>query len=490
MTPVRQNVIDEKLAKMIATDFQPFSIVEDRGFIEFTHALNPMYVLPSRKTLSNSTVQRLYEREHSAVKDRVRNATAVCLTTDCWTSRNTTSFMSVTCHYIENYKTVSSLLECFEFSERHTAENLADELRVAKEWEVDKKVVCCSSDNAANITKAIRLLKWSHLPCVAHTINLIVRDSLKVMKSTTDKLTAIVEFFHKSAVAAERLKSTQKQMGVPVLRPKQDCVTRWNSTFHMLKRAMESKDAIVSTLAIMNSNIELLTQEEWLEIKEACAVLEPFDQVTVKISADSYVTASKMIILCKGLQRVTAKLQRDGTVTLEKVIELVNALCASMERRFHRMEFNPILAETTILDPRLKKLAFHDSRAVEEAIQRVTAAARSSLSSQQSQTREEGAQAIEEPCTAVWSFFDQRATGDIERRNPTADAMLEIRSYLEEPLIPRSTDPLSWWETKASVYPRLTKVMTGRLCIVATSVPSERIFSKAGQIITERRKQD
>ncbi|XP_041924031.1 zinc finger BED domain-containing protein 4-like [Alosa sapidissima] len=72
-------------------------------------------------------------------------------------------------------------------------------------------------------------------------------------------------------------------MGVPVLWPKQDCVTRWNSTFHMLKRAVESKDAIVSTLAIMNSNIELLTQEEWLEIKEACAVLEPFDQVTVEI---------------------------------------------------------------------------------------------------------------------------------------------------------------------------------------------------------------
>ena len=51
----------------------------------------------------------------------------------------------------------------------------------------------------------------------------------------------------------------------------------------------------------------------------------------------------------------------------------------------------------------------------------------------------------------------------------------------------RSADPLSWWKNKASVYPRLTKVMTERLCIVATSVPSERVFSKTGQIITERR---
>ncbi|KAK1893683.1 Zinc finger BED domain containing protein 1 [Dissostichus eleginoides] len=89
--------------------------------------------------------------------------------------------------------------------------------------------------------------------------------------------------------------------------------------------------------------------------------------------------------------------------------------------------------------------------------------------------------------SAVWRLVDARATEDIARRNPSADAMLEVRSYLEEPLIPRTADPLSWWESKPSVYPRLVKVMARQLCIVATSVPSERIFSKTGQIITERR---
>lgn len=65
--------------------------------------------------------------------------------------------------------------------------------------------------------------------------------------------------------------------------------------------------------------------------------------------------------------------------------------------------------------------------------------------------------------------------------------MLEVRSYLEEPIFQRNADPLSWWKAKCSVYPRLTHVMARRLCIVATSVPSERISSKAGQIITEWR---
>ncbi|XP_056277169.1 E3 SUMO-protein ligase ZBED1-like [Pseudoliparis swirei] len=307
------------------------------------------------------------------------------------------------------------------------------------------------------------------------------------MKPTVNKVKTIVEFFHRSTTATHKLKSTQLQMGMPELKLKQDCVTRWNSTFHMIKRILQSKDAVISTLAVMNASVDPLSQEEWEVLQEACTVLEPFEQVTVEISADSYVTASKMLILCKGVQRVTAEHQT--RVTTGKVTELVAALCASMDRKFHRIEYNPILSESTVLDPRFKKLAFHDNRAVDEALQRVTAAAARSgqpTSLPEGQEGEEAAEHEEPQASAVWRFFEERASGDTTRRNPSADSILEVRSYLEEPLFQRSADPLSWWETKASVYPRLTCVMARRLCIVATSVP-QRIFSKTGQIITERR---
>lgn len=289
MTPSKQQSIDEELAKMIATDFQPFSIVEDRGFKSFVKTLNPTYTLPSRKTLSQTTIPKLYDTERALWQERVKQAPSVCLTTDCWTSRTTCSFMAVTCHFIENYKMTSCLLDCFEFTDRHTAENLAEELvRVAKEWQVEDKVVCCVSDNAANITKAIKILKWTHHPCLAHTLNLMIRDALKVVKPTVDKVKAVVEFFHKSTVATQRLKSTQCQMGMPELRPKQECATRWNSTFYMLKRILETKDAIISTLALINAPVDALCQEEWELVKEVCTVLQPFEEVTVEISADRY----------------------------------------------------------------------------------------------------------------------------------------------------------------------------------------------------------
>jgi len=56
-----------------------------------------------------------------------------------------------------------------------------------------------------------------------------------------------------------------------------------------------------------------------------------------------------------------------------------------------------------------------------------------------------------------------------------------------EPLIPQTADVLLWWKNNKNVYPRLFQIMKRRLCIMVTSVPCQRIFSKAGQTITEKR---
>lgn len=169
-----------------------------------------------------------------------------------------------------------------------------------------------------------------------------------------------------------------------------------------------------------------------------------------------------MLILCRGLQRVTT--EQLSRITTESVRELVNSLCATMDKKFHRMEYKAVLSQTTILDPCFKKVAFNDNRAVDEALQRITRAASRCGQSSQLQGGHEGeegaARELEEPqASAVWRFFEERASGDTAARNPTADAILEVRSYLEEPLFQRSADPLSWWETKALIYPQLTHVM-------------------------------
>lgn len=66
-------------------------------------------------------------------------------------------------------------------------------------------------------------------------------------------------------------------------------------------------------------------------------------------------------------------------------------------------------------------------------------------------------------------------------------AIAEIKMYSEEANLDRKKDPLIWWSERQRVYPWLSQLAQKYLCICATSVPCERIFSKAGQIVTERR---
>jgi len=65
--------------------------------------------------------------------------------------------------------------------------------------------------------------------------------------------------------------------------------------------------------------------------------------------------------------------------------------------------------------------------------------------------------------------------------------ILELDRYLAEPLLKRTEDPLAWWHERKLLYPRLYLMVCRRLCVVATSVPCERIFSKAGFLLTDRR---
>ncbi|KAJ4919650.1 hypothetical protein JOQ06_027835 [Pogonophryne albipinna] len=77
-------------------------------------------------------------------------------------------------------------------------------------------------------------------------------------------------------------------MGLPELCLKQDCPTRWNSTFYMLKRFYEMKEAVITTLALVNPGLLTLSPEEWEEIKEASDVLKPFEEVTVEVSCERW----------------------------------------------------------------------------------------------------------------------------------------------------------------------------------------------------------
>ena len=52
---------------------------------------------------------------------------------------------------------------------------------------------------------------------------------------------------------------------------------------------------------------------------------------------------------------------------------------------------------------------------------------------------------------------------------------------------PGSVCPLTWWSERKKTFPKLSKIAFNVLTIPATSVPSECIFSKAGEMVNKKR---
>jgi len=196
-----------KVMRMIAVGIQPFSCVEDEGFKELMKEMDPRYKLPSRSHLRDVVLPSQYEELKNKLYVILANVDFLALTTDMWTSRANEGYITITCHFVSNnFKLESEILAKRQLldSTNHTASNIAETMKaVLEDWGVTNKVVCIVTDNDATMVKAFRLLQYKHLPCVPHTINLLVQDILKI-PSIDDILTkckTIVAFFKRSQVA-------------------------------------------------------------------------------------------------------------------------------------------------------------------------------------------------------------------------------------------------------------------------------------------------
>jgi len=84
----------------------------------------------------------------------------------------------------------------------------------------------------------------------------------------------------------------------------------------------------------------------------------------------------------------------------------------------------------------------------------------------------------------IWGDFNCSAAMQV--RNPQASASL-VRQFVDESNTGRQDDPLACWKGRVQVYRKLVPLAQKSICIVATSVPSEWVFSKTGQLISVRR---
>lgn len=91
--------------------------------------------------------------------------------------------------------------------------------------------------------------------------------------------------------------------------------------------------------------------------------------------------------------------------------------------------------------------------------------------------------------TSIWDDHKnivQKANDSLQDIN-NEELPNELRKYLTTSVESLEVDPIQHWKERSSVCPVLSKIALKYLSVVGTSVLSERLFSKAGNLLTEKR---
>ena len=398
------------------------------------------------------------------------------------------------------------------------------------------------TDNASNMTVAAEELGTPlHVGFLAHTLNLACGKALKItsVSHLLARMRRVVGYFHRSAVATASLKEKQKLLQLPEHKLVIDVATRWNSAVDMISRYLEQQPAIYAALTSKElrkreKDISTLSERDLASAEELVAVLTPLKIATTALCEESVPTLSMILPLQHQLLNCIMKARDDDSALIKQVKkEVVN----DFSTRYQDTCTKKDLTVATLLDPRFKSTPFLSDKDRLDAYHELTVQAVFSLSSVKSkaavkvdtsevphseatvelpalptfpdeshddlhtvpspakkmrQETKESESVMNKPTrpTAMSSLFGDIYMTSVQQPKSEQDICeLEVSQYKKEPSINATENPLTWWRQNSERYPSLAILAKKYLCIPATSVPSERVFSTAGDIVTAQRSQ-
>lgn len=507
----RAREITDSIVKWVARDLRPMSIVSDQGFLNLMDICEPKYTVPHRLTIENHMV-KLYDTKRTILVEELKQAPSVNLTTDCWTSFATDAYITITSHWLNSkWEQKSFVLQTRELRESHNSENLANALKKCLEdFQVPlTSVKACTTDNASAAINSIRLLDGvTHIPCLAHTLNLAVQKGLQSGRDIAkiiSRLKSTAAHFHTSSKDRYLLKDKQKLLGIAEHEVINDCKTRWNSTYDMMTRAMEQQPAI-SAVIMEKKLLHLeLSAGDWSNVEDIVQVLRPFKVATQAISTEKFPCISATLPLIHQLMNATKTKENEN----QALSTLKTAIHNDLEKRYNQGSLRELLNIASMSDPRFKSLphlAHHPGESYIEIKQqfKLKAAAECQVHNKCSlQNQKAGAEvntAEEESPSpskrsktalhAMGSLFDDFFAEESHNEGAEDHSVIvgkEVDRYLSDERLAISKNPLEWWLNHQYVYPHCALLAKKLLGIPTTSVPSERVFSTAGNIVTKKR---
>lgn len=528
MSRITQETFLKDTTEWVAKKYLPLNFFQDEHTKTYFSGILPDGIkLPERRALRKSMKMRFFYYKDKLKAMLQNKVSKLALTMDGWTSISGRSYYGLTVHYInEEWENVALTLDFLPCHGNHTAEDIADLLlKCLEEYGIKEKVSGITMDNASVNDKMMRVLmereptlfsEDNHFKCIAHILNLAAQDLMRTLnlrafnfaaeiesdsepdseedcerndiddhedsgEYTLGKLKTLMvkiknseQFRRQLRVATE---ATKEKYRTPVL----DCPTRWNSSLNMISCAIQMSNAIN---VLCNANRRLaeyaITSEEWAVLKAVETFLRPFKFLTELLSGEKYPTLPNIVValnqLLDKIEQLITALDIDPNRSQVDETLLLAFQAARDKIIIHYRKTNWIICAVLILDPRHKLETF-------------------SLTSWGKNLKDQSLEKFKE----IFENYKGLDENEVDIQDENEDDLVyglyakkvkhsdEMSDYLNSPRATRSVNICKWWRDHEVEYPVLANICKDLLCIPATSVPSERLFSRAGLTITKLR---
>ena len=359
------------------------------------------------------------------------------------------------------------------------------------------------------------------------------------------KARKIVEYFSKSTQQTSKLLKFQKESnlqaysghGFRPLKLLQDVVTRWWSSYRMLKRLRLLKPALMCLHSAKEITCDMLETEQWVVLEQIEITLKKIATWQRILEGEKYPTGSLVVSAIYAIRAHYVNIL-NSEHALEPVKSLTRTLLEDFDKRYHppadnvgKVKFtekpetgernrytgvHPYFFYAAFLDPSVRKglrmmmvpVQLEElremilARMINVALEKETHNNNNDRNEANSNDKPTGTGASDGIDFAFEGLFDHSDDdGDLGMllgRNTNEESIrIRCKNQLDNYELTASmkmrdnegnfNDALKYWAANESQSPELAQLAKEFLTIPATSAPSERVWSRAARVIRAKR---
>lgn len=496
----RENIIQSEHKKEICyqavaasvKDIRTFNLTHGSGVFNLLHSIWNLgakvgvvtteelrRALPCPTTVTRNLSKLAVESKEMMklkLKTQIDTGIGIAVTTDIWQDKfKRISYFSVTAHCFDQNvnKLVDFVLAFTEMqSGRKKDHTYLKQIMEQKLNEFDllhhiEKLVFIS-DRGGNIRKALK--DYTRLNCFPHFCHNIAKYACSVesIKQIIDRCAALVKYFKFNGL--NNILTGSLKSSTP---------TRFNYVFMMLTSIDNQWDAIKEIL-IQRHELRRITNIDRECIQQLITFLSAFNSAS-KLTESTYketlayvwIGITQLCSLC----RIHEDDQTYIKVMKARSLEYIES--KFVLHRYHRI--------ATFLHPSYKSLIFCSTEQKQRTIQDTklllnqtiaTTSSISNLPSSSSSSRRTSNSSSADSDSSFLSNYFNRCEDDID----------EVDMYINVQFIPtENVNVFDWWIERKNMFPNLFKIALTIHTIPASSLQSERNFSRGGMTVTDRR---